>query len=61
MLRGAWWKGLVLLGWGAGVVGLIDNLIRPLVIKERVNLHMLYVFVAILGGIKVISICPISI
>jgi predicted PurR-regulated permease PerM len=49
---GAWWKGIVLLGWGAGVVGLIDNVIRPLIITGRVKLSLLYVLVGVLGGIR---------
>src|SRR5439155_24481511 len=52
MATGAWWKGIVLLGWGAGVVGLIDNLIRPLIVIQRVRIHALYVLVAVLGGLR---------
>src|SRR5262245_38621177 len=36
ILTGHLWKGLILLAWGAGVVSLSDNIVRPLVISERV-------------------------
>ena len=52
VLGGHWWKGLILLGWGAGVVGQVDSLVRPYVISERVKLHTLLVFFALLGGVK---------
>src|SRR6185312_4529445 len=49
---GHWWKALILLVWGAGVVGQVDNLVRLYVISERVKLHTLLVFFALLGGVK---------
>lgn len=50
LLSGHWVKGLILLGVGAGVIGLTDNVVRPYVISERVHFHPLYVFFALLGG-----------
>lgn len=50
-LSGQWVKGLILLGWGAGVVGLFDNIVRPLVISGRARLHTLMVFFSLLGGV----------
>jgi predicted PurR-regulated permease PerM len=41
VVGGHWWKGLILLGWGAAVVGQIDSLVRPYVISERAKLHPL--------------------
>lgn len=52
ILNGSWVKGLVLIGWGAGVVGLADNVIRPYVISEAVQIHPLLVFFALLGGVQ---------
>lgn len=51
-VSGSWVKALVLVGLGVGVIGLADNLIRPYVISERVKLHPLLVFFALLGGVK---------
>ncbi|MFN9083838.1 MAG: AI-2E family transporter [Acidobacteriota bacterium] len=47
---GSWGKALILAAFGAGVIGLADNFIRPYVISGRVNLHPLLVFFALLGG-----------
>jgi predicted PurR-regulated permease PerM len=49
-------KGVALLAWGGGVVGVVDNLIRPWIVSGRVQLHPLYVFFALLGGVQVFGI-----
>jgi predicted PurR-regulated permease PerM len=56
MVAGHWWKGLILLGWGAAVVGQIDSLVRPYVISERAKMHTLLVFFALLGGAKAFGV-----
>ena len=56
MLSGHLVKGLVLLIWGAVIVGLSDNIIRPLVISGHTRFHPLYVFFALLGGIQAFGI-----
>jgi predicted PurR-regulated permease PerM len=56
VVGGHWWKGLILLGWGAAVVGQIDSLVRPYVISERAKLHPLLVFFALLGGVKAFGV-----
>jgi predicted PurR-regulated permease PerM len=56
LLTGHMWKGLALLAWGAGVVSLSDNIVRPLIISERVKLHPLGVFFSLLGGIQVFGV-----
>ena len=55
-ISGHWWKGLILLGWGAGVVAQIDSLVRPYVISARAKLHTLLVFFALLGGVKAFGV-----
>jgi len=52
VVSGHWWKGLILLSWGAVVVGQVDSFVRPYVISERAKLHTLLVFFALLGGVK---------
>jgi predicted PurR-regulated permease PerM len=52
LLIGHPWKGVILLGWGAGVVSVADNIVRPLIISERVRLHPLGVFLSLLGGLQ---------
>ena len=55
-IGGHWWKALILLIWGAVVVGQIDTLIRPYVISGRVKLHTLLIFFALLGGVEAFGV-----
>jgi predicted PurR-regulated permease PerM len=50
-LEGHWAKALILTGWGGIVIALIDNLLYPVLVGERLRLHTLLVFIAILGGL----------
>jgi predicted PurR-regulated permease PerM len=43
--------GIFLVAWGFLVVGLIDNVVRPLLIKGGVEMHGAVVFFALLGGL----------
>jgi predicted PurR-regulated permease PerM len=45
-------KGIILILWGTLVVGTVDNIIRPLVIGSRVELHPLLLLFALLGGLQ---------
>ena len=56
VISGHWWKGLILLGWGAGVIAQVDSLVRPYVIGQRAKLHTLLVFFALLGGVKAFGV-----
>jgi len=56
MVAEHWWKGLILLGWGAAVVGQIDGLVRPYVIGQRAKMHTLLVFFALLGGVETFGV-----
>ena len=53
MATGHLWKGIILVLWGTLVVGTIDNIIRPLVIGSKVELHPLLLLFALLGGLQV--------
>ncbi len=55
------WKGLILIVWGSAVVGTIDNIIRPLVIGSRVELHPLLLLFSLLGGLQVFGFIGIFI
>jgi predicted PurR-regulated permease PerM len=50
-ISGQWGKAIVLIGWGAVAIGLIDNLLYPFLVRKRMQLHTLPVFFAIVGGI----------
>lgn len=47
------WKGIAFLLWGTLVVGSADNIVRPLVVKGRLEIHPLILLFAILGGLNV--------
>ena len=49
-------EGLILLGWRTRVVGLTDNVVRPLRISDQVRFHSLYVFFALLGGVQAFGV-----
>ena len=54
-LGGQWGKALVLAGWGACAVGLVDNLLYPFLVRKRMQLHTLPVFFAVLGGVALVG------
>jgi predicted PurR-regulated permease PerM len=45
------WKGIVLIAVGAGLVGLMDNILQPWLIGRKAELPMLFLFFATIGGI----------
>ncbi|HEY6943776.1 MAG TPA: AI-2E family transporter [Candidatus Acidoferrum sp.] len=52
VFSGHWIKALILLVWGLAVVHPVDNVLRPYLIGGRVKLSTLYVFFAVLGGLR---------
>lgn len=52
VFSGHWIKGLILFAWGMAVVHPVDNVLRPYLIGGRVKLSTLYVFFALIGGLK---------
>jgi len=50
-LEGSWGKALILTAWGALVVGTIDNLLRPILVGNRLQLHTLLAFISVVGGL----------
>lgn len=50
-LGGSWEKAIFLLLWGAVIVGGIDNLLYPILVGRRLQLHTVPAFIAILGGL----------
>jgi predicted PurR-regulated permease PerM len=51
--QGDWGKAAILVGWGALAIGLIDNLLYPMLVGQRLRQHTVIAFIAILGGIAV--------
>jgi predicted PurR-regulated permease PerM len=46
-----WLQGLMVFGYGAIVIGTVDNLVRPLLVRTGLNIHPLLVFLAVFGGL----------
>lgn len=49
--QGSWGKAIILTVWGTVVVGLIDNLLYPMLVGKEMRLHTLPVFIAVVGGL----------
>lgn len=43
--------GIFLIGFGALVIGTVDNYLRAIIVSERAQLHPLAVFLSVLGGL----------
>ena len=52
LVTGAIWKGVFLLIWGTIVISSVDNVLRPLVVAGRVELHPMVLLFFILGGVE---------
>jgi predicted PurR-regulated permease PerM len=53
---GALWQGLALTAWGVLVIGLVDNLLRPLLVGKDTRLPDYLVLISTLGGMSVFGI-----
>lgn len=50
LLLGHIWQGVFLLIWSTVIVGLVDNILKPFLIRGGMQLHGLVIFFALLGG-----------
>ena len=50
-LEGSWGKALVLVLWGMLIVGTIDNLLRPILVGNRLKLHTVLAFMSVVGSL----------
>jgi predicted PurR-regulated permease PerM len=46
-----WLQGLLVFGYGVIVIGTVDNLVRPLLVRAGLDIHPLLVFLAVFGGL----------
>ncbi len=51
LVKAAFIKALALLVWGALVIGLVDNFLRPLIISGKTHQHPLLLFFSVLGAV----------
>jgi len=59
MASGSMTKGIVLMVLGAGVVSMVDNVARPLLLSGRVRMNGLVIFVSLLGGLNTFGLLGI--
>jgi predicted PurR-regulated permease PerM len=53
---GDWGKAIFMAAWGAGVISMADNIVRPWVLSGKVKLHTLLIFFSLLGGVRAFGI-----
>jgi predicted PurR-regulated permease PerM len=53
------WKGLTIAVICGGIAGVADNIIRPLLLRNRTHLNELLLFISVLGGIQVFGLLGI--
>ena len=52
LFTGSVGRGVILIVVGVGVIGLVDNFLRPMLLSGRTQLNGLLIFVSLLGGIS---------
>ncbi|MFP4039243.1 MAG: AI-2E family transporter [Desulfosudaceae bacterium] len=52
VVSGSWGYGLFMAGWSIIVVGLLDNLLRPLFMRGGAGMNTILIFFSILGGLQ---------
>jgi predicted PurR-regulated permease PerM len=56
IVTGAVWQGLVLMAYGVLVIGLVDNLLRPILVGTDTKMPDYVVLISTLGGIEIFGI-----
>ena len=56
LVTGALWQGLGLIAWGVLVIGLVDNLLRPLLVGKDTKLPDYLVLISTLGGMAIFGL-----
>src|SRR5204862_8093554 len=51
LMTGEIGRGIALIAIGFGVIGLVDNFLRPILLSGRTQMNGLLVFISLLGGI----------
>jgi predicted PurR-regulated permease PerM len=55
-IDGHWGKAIVVMAICGGVAGMADNIVRPLLLRNRTRLNDLLLFISILGGLNVFGL-----
>ncbi|MGN6390115.1 MAG: AI-2E family transporter [Burkholderiaceae bacterium] len=56
LFTGAIWQGVLLVLWGSVVIGLVDNLLRPLLVGKDTQMPDYVVLVSTLGGMALLGL-----
>jgi predicted PurR-regulated permease PerM len=56
LVTGAIWQGVVLIAFGVLVIGLVDNILRPLVVGKDTKMPDYVVLISTLGGIAIFGL-----
>lgn len=52
LIKGAYMKGIALLLFGSLVIGIVDNILKPVIISGRTKMPTLLIFFSVIGGIN---------
>ena len=55
IIQGSYIKAIILIAIGVFAIGLVDNLLRPIIVSGKTKIHPLLLFFSILGGLKVLG------
>jgi predicted PurR-regulated permease PerM len=56
LVTGAMWQGIVLLAYGVLVIGLVDNVLRPILVGKDTKMPDYVVLIATLGGMAIFGL-----
>jgi predicted PurR-regulated permease PerM len=56
LVNGHWGKAIVVVVICGGIAGVADNIVRPLLLRNRTRLNDLLLFISILGGLEVFGL-----
>ena len=56
LVTGATWQGIVLTAYGVLVIGLVDNVLRPILVGKDTKMPDYLVLISTLGGIAVFGV-----
>lgn len=56
LISAHWGKAIFMLAWGAGVISMADNIVRPFVLSGKVKLNTLLIFFSLLGGVRAFGV-----
>lgn len=54
--QGEWVRAIFVAGIGAGVIGTVDNLVRPILVGKDIKMHDLLVLLSTLGGLTLFGL-----